>query len=179
MAEQPITEPNPNEPAVDTTANLKAFMGDAYKDDLSIADINAFLNGKKFADLNTGSYVAKGKYDALEKKYNDYTESTKDYEAIKTKNAEYEAKEKQATLKAQAKEAGIDEKFIKFALSEIDPNTEDTAKALKDWVKENPQFKVYQKPSSRIIEPINHENGRQPQSINEQINANFRKQAGR
>lgn len=181
MAEtNPEITPNPNpEPTVDNTANLKAFMGEAYKEGLTVADINAFLNGKKYADLNTGGYVAKGKYEALEKKHNDYLESTKDYEAIKTKNAEYEAKEKQATLHKQAAEAGIDEKFIKYALSEIDPKEEDTSKALKEWLKNNPQFKVYQPTNARVVTPINHETGNNPQTMNELINKKLRERASR
>lgn len=185
MADDPKGTPtNPEPPAdtgagaVDANANLKAFMGEAYKEGLTLTDVESFLKGKKYADLNTGGYVAKGKYDALEKKYNDYTESTKDYQDLKAKNEEYAAKEKQAILKAQAAEAGIDEKFIKYALSELDPNTEDTAKALKEWVKNNPQFKVYVNPS-RVITPINHEGGSNPKSMNEIINSRIRKSAGR
>lgn len=42
---------------------LKALMGDAYKEGMTIDDVNAFFKGKKFADLSTGKYVDKDKFD--------------------------------------------------------------------------------------------------------------------
>lgn len=42
---------------------LKALMGDSYKDGMSAEEIGAFFKGKKFADLSTGNYVDKSKYD--------------------------------------------------------------------------------------------------------------------
>lgn len=43
---------------------LQALLGDSYKDGMSIEEINTALKGKKFADLSTGAYVDKNKYDA-------------------------------------------------------------------------------------------------------------------
>lgn len=37
--------------------NLQELLGDAYKEDMSIEDINNALQGKKLADLSTGNYV--------------------------------------------------------------------------------------------------------------------------
>lgn len=42
---------------------LKALLGDAYKEDMTLEDVNAFFKGKKFADLSTGKYVDKDKFD--------------------------------------------------------------------------------------------------------------------
>lgn len=42
---------------------LQALMGDAYKEGMSAEDIGKFFEGKKFADLSTGNYVDKAKYD--------------------------------------------------------------------------------------------------------------------
>lgn len=50
---------------------LQKLLGDAYKEGMSIDDINAALQGKKFADLSTGAYVDKNKYDADIKAKND------------------------------------------------------------------------------------------------------------
>lgn len=42
---------------------LQALMGDSYKEGMTLDDVNAFFKGKKFADLSTGQYVDKSKYD--------------------------------------------------------------------------------------------------------------------
>jgi uncharacterized surface protein with fasciclin (FAS1) repeats len=42
--------------------NLQEMLGDAYKEDMTIDDINTALQGKKFADLSTGNYVDVNKY---------------------------------------------------------------------------------------------------------------------
>ena len=43
--------------------NLKGLLGDAYHDDITAEEINNFFAGKNFADLSTGQYVDKNKYD--------------------------------------------------------------------------------------------------------------------
>ena len=42
---------------------LKELMGDAYKDGITVEEITSFFEGKKFADLGTGQYVDKNKFD--------------------------------------------------------------------------------------------------------------------
>lgn len=42
---------------------LQALMGDSYKEGMTLDDVNEFFKGKKFADLSTGNYVDKSKYD--------------------------------------------------------------------------------------------------------------------
>lgn len=47
---------------------LKELLGDAYKDGMSIDEIDTALSGKKLVDLESGEYVSKGKLtDALNK----------------------------------------------------------------------------------------------------------------
>lgn len=43
--------------------NLKDLLGEAYHDDITAEEVNAFFSGKNFADLSTGQYVDKNKYD--------------------------------------------------------------------------------------------------------------------
>ena len=45
-------------------ATLKEILGDAYKADMSLADIETALNGKNLADLSGGQYVSVGKYNS-------------------------------------------------------------------------------------------------------------------
>lgn len=42
---------------------LKDMMGDSFKEGMSVDDITNFFEGKNYADLSTGAYVDKNKYD--------------------------------------------------------------------------------------------------------------------
>ena len=42
---------------------LQNLMGDSYKEGMTLEDVSKFFEGKKFADLSTGNYVDKSKYD--------------------------------------------------------------------------------------------------------------------
>lgn len=42
---------------------LKSLLGDAYKEDMTLEEVNNALKGKKLADLSTGRYVDKDKFD--------------------------------------------------------------------------------------------------------------------
>ena len=41
---------------------MKDLMGDSYKEGITLDEVKEFMSGKKFADLSTGNYVDKGKY---------------------------------------------------------------------------------------------------------------------
>lgn len=43
--------------------NLQEILGEAYHEGITVDEINTALNGKKFADLSTGNYIDKNKYD--------------------------------------------------------------------------------------------------------------------
>lgn len=43
--------------------NLKGMMGESYHDGITAEEVNSFFAGKKFADLSTGQYVDKNKYE--------------------------------------------------------------------------------------------------------------------
>ena len=43
--------------------NLKGLLGEAYHDGITAEEVNSFFAGKNFADLSTGQYVDKNKYD--------------------------------------------------------------------------------------------------------------------
>ena len=52
-------------------ATLKDILGEAYREDMTLADIESALADKKLADLSSGEYVSKGKltdYETLMKK---------------------------------------------------------------------------------------------------------------
>ena len=43
--------------------NLKNVLGEAYHDDITAEEVNSFFAGKNFADLSTGQFIDKNKYD--------------------------------------------------------------------------------------------------------------------
>lgn len=172
----PAPEPTP---AVDELAELKTFLGDAYKEGMTLQEVSAFLKGKKYADLNTGNYVSKRKYDDLEKTHNTYKESTKDYESIKQEVANYKEAEKRATLEKQAAAANIYEPFIEYAIAQLDPEEKDTEKALKKWAKDHPQFLKETRKIKIDTNPSHEPGGKPHKSFNEIINANIRNAANK
>jgi hypothetical protein len=46
-------------------ATLKEILGDAYKADMTLADIESALNGKNLADLSGGQYVSISKHNSI------------------------------------------------------------------------------------------------------------------
>ena len=87
--------------------NLKELLGENYREDMSLAEIEKALAGKKLADLSTGKYVDKYKYDTdlskLQTSLNDKTNElnskmTEDEKKIAESNA------KDATIKALQEE---------------------------------------------------------------------------
>lgn len=78
--------------------NLKGMMGEAYHEGMTAEEVNNFFAGKNFADLSTGQYVEKNKYEreiqslnatitekqnALNAKLTDDEKATQDREADK------------------------------------------------------------------------------------------------
>lgn len=89
--------------------NLQEMLGDAYRADMSLDEVNEALSGKKFADLSTGNYVDAHKYKAdLDAKTNELSNIRKQLDA-KMSDSEKEAASRDAD-KAKIKEL---EEFIK------------------------------------------------------------------
>ena len=127
--------------------NLKALMGSAYHDGLTVEEINSFLSGHKFVDLKEGKYVDKDKYDNLQKEHNDLKEKTKDYDEVKANNEKYESEKKDADLNARLKNLGFNEKALKYVKGDINDGSlkisDDDKQAKKDvetYLKEHPNF---------------------------------------
>lgn len=70
--------------------DLQTLMGESYKEGITIDEINTFLSDKKFADLSTGAYVDKNKYEADVKAKDDEIKQYK--ETIKSKMSDDEQK---------------------------------------------------------------------------------------
>ena len=79
-------------------ATLKEILGDAYKADMTLADIESALNGKNLADLSGGQYVSVGKYNTAISERDDYktkyTDTLNEAQKAELANAEREQKYK-------------------------------------------------------------------------------------
>jgi hypothetical protein len=75
-------------------ATLKEILGDAYKSDMTLADVESALNGKNLADLSGGQYVSVGKYNTAIAERDDYkgkySEKLTEVEKSEMANAERE-----------------------------------------------------------------------------------------
>jgi len=89
---------------------LQALMGENYKEGMTIEEIGKFFEGKKFADLSSGKYVDKSKYD---NQVNDLTNK------LNEKEQELNSKLTDAEKNAKASEAQAKEiENLKKALRE-------------------------------------------------------------
>jgi hypothetical protein len=79
-------------------ATLKEILGDAYKADMTLADIESALNGKNLADLSGGQYVSVGKYNTAISERDDYktkyTDTLNEAQKAELANAEREERYK-------------------------------------------------------------------------------------
>lgn len=91
-------------------ATLKELIGDAYKDNMTLADIETALNGKNLADLSTGQYVSVSKHNSI---VNGLTAERDDYKTKYTatlteaQKAEAENAERENRYKQIEKENSI------------------------------------------------------------------------
>lgn len=125
--------------------NLKKLMGEAYHEGVTIEDVNKFLQGKNYADLSTGNYVDKHKYNDLNNQFNTYKNNTKDYDTLKTENENYKNEKTKSEHLAKLKELGVDDKYAKFVYSEVEKGDK-FEENVKKYLKDNPQFNVSNKP---------------------------------
>ena len=79
-------------------ATLKEILGDAYKAEMTLADIESALNGKNLADLSGGQYVSLGKYNTAIAERDDYkakyTDTLNEAQKAELANAEREERYK-------------------------------------------------------------------------------------
>jgi hypothetical protein len=79
-------------------ATLKEILGDAYKADMTLAEVESALNGKNLADLSGGQYVSVGKYNTAIAERDDYkskyTDTLNEAQRAELANAEREERYK-------------------------------------------------------------------------------------
>ena len=93
---------------------LKALLGDSYKDGMTVEEVGEFFKGKNFKDLSSGQYVDKNKFDskvdeltkALNEKTNELNSKLTDDE--KSQQASAEQQKEIERLKSLLSENKID-----------------------------------------------------------------------
>lgn len=107
---------------------LEEMLGDSFHDGMSIEEINTALSGKKFADLSTGNYVDKNKYEADLRAKDD---------VIKNKEAALESKMSDAEkdLAEQKKKDARLEELENLLKNQTIENSKNKAEALTSDIK--------------------------------------------
>lgn len=139
---------------------LKELLGDSYKEELTHAEIDALLKDKKLADLNTGRYVDKDKYekavkerDEAKQSLTDANEKYKDYDSLKEYHEKGVKAEKDKELKSKLTEAGVKDEFLDYVLFQVESGKIDgkdekkLVENTKTWLTENKQYAKEQQPN--------------------------------
>lgn len=143
-------------------------------------------SGMKIVDINAGGYVDKNKYDRMVNEYADYKSKNDvskyaDYDKIKADLEQYKIKEVEQQKTDKIKKAKVDDKFVRFLISEVDnmvTDKEDFDKCLEKYLKDNPQYISENKPAIVFNSGAHIEgDGRNPnsQSTNKFMNDLIRK----
>lgn len=129
-------------------------MGSAYKEGITVEEINSFLGSHKFVNIADGGYVDKDKYsrvvsekEEVQRKLDELKESTKDYETLKSENQKYKGEKEDADLKTKLSKLGISETAFKYVKGDIADKSltlgddeKANKEAVKAYLKEHPQF---------------------------------------
>ena len=91
-------------------ASLKELLGNAYRDDMSIAEIEEATKAMNLADLSGGGYVSLGKYNALVQERDDYKTKYTDT-LTEAQKAEQAALEKEKKFQEIMRENNINRYF--------------------------------------------------------------------
>lgn len=124
--------------------NLKSFMGSAYHDGLTVDEVNAFLDGKKYVNLKDGGYIAKDKFDKLSADHEELITKTKDYETVVKEHGVLKAEKEAAETRKSLIDAGVNEKFVDYVQFNIEKGKiakdDKFVENVKGFLKENPQY---------------------------------------
>ena len=138
--------------------NLKKLMGSAYKEDITVEEIDAFLGNGNFVNLKDGKYVDKEKYDRVvserdthKAELDEANKKYKDYDTLKAENDQFKTEKADSELKAKLVKLGISDSSFKYVKGDItdkvltigdDENANKTA--VENYLKDHPQFAAQQ-----------------------------------
>lgn len=165
--------------------SLKDIMGSAYKEDMTLQEVEAFFEGNsKIVNLSNGGYVSKEKFDALNNNYQTLQNDTKDFEDIKNKYTalvEKQTKDSQISLINKYVKPEFAE-YVHFQMKQGNKLNDKLEDNVKDYLKNNQQYGIVQEPQGRVITSFAQvQQGQQIQqgNANASINDAIRKSLGR
>lgn len=159
--------------------SLKDIMGSAYKQDMTLQEVEAFFEGNsKIVNLSNGGYVAKEKFDALNTNYQTLQNDTKDFEDIKNKyNALVEKQEKDGQLALINKHVKPEfAEYVHFQMKQGNLLGDKLEDNVKEYLKTNKQYGIAQeRQPNRVVTTFANTEGQQFQNANAVINDAIRK----
>lgn len=136
-------------------------MGSAYKDDITVDEIDAFFGNGNYVNLKDGKYVDKEKYDRVvserdthKAELDEANKKYKDYDTIKAENDNFKSEKADNELRAKLIKLGISDSSFKYVKGDIndkvltlgdDENANKTA--VETYLKDHPQFAAQQQPN--------------------------------
>lgn len=143
--------------------NLKELLGESYREDMTLAEVDEALANKKLADLSKGEYVAKKKYDDIVAKMEEKdakiieleskapeTITPENYDNDMQELASLREEKKTNEFRNKIKGLGVNDKFVDYVAKSVsndenfDANFE-TFKAQNEFV-----FNTNFKPFSQV-----------------------------
>ena len=103
-------------------ATLKELLGNAYREDMTLAEIEEATKAMNLADLSGGGYVSLGKYNALAQERDDYKTKYTDT-LTEAQKAEQAALEREKEVQAIIRENSINRFSKKLATTIKDEST--------------------------------------------------------
>lgn len=163
--------------------SLKDIMGSAYKQDMSLQEVEAFFEGNsKIVNLSNGGYVSKEKFDDINTKFQNLTNDTKDFEDIKNKyTALVEKQEKDGQLALINKHVKPEfAEYVHFQMKQGNLLGDKLEDNVKEYLKTNKQYGIVQeRQPNRVVTTFANTEGQQFQNANAVINDAIRKSLGR
>lgn len=159
--------------------SLKDIMGSAYKQDMSLQEVEAFFEGNsKIVNLSNGGYVSKEKFDDINTKFQNLTNDTKDFEDIKNKyTALVEKQEKDGQLALINKHVKPEfAEYVHFQMKQGNLLGDKLEDNVKEYLKTNKQYGIVQdRQPNRVVTTFANTEGQQFQNANAVINDAIRK----
>lgn len=129
----------------DGSLNYEQFAEKVTGANIKLANLESgnYVAKKKYDDAQTSANEYKAKYDELFAKVGDYDKIKADFEQINTKYGELQAKQDLADKMALVSKANVQPQFAKFVYSEVKALTNDKKDfqtALSEYLKTNAQY---------------------------------------
>lgn len=135
-------------------SHLKSLMGSAYHENVTVEEINSFLANGNYVNLKDGGYVAKDKFDRIEKEkadlkaqFDDLSTKTKDYDTLKAENDKFKGEKADAELNEKLVKYGLKKESLKYVKGDITDKSltigdddKENEKAVKEYLKVHPEF---------------------------------------